>query len=100
MLLFVCFNIVLLPVQIHWKLCVFCLLCEAYLRWSVLHGSEQSGDPADIIRYTKEWEFYGMFGSAALGKMITPELLHSSVIFTSVMTYKQIIKKIINKFKN
>lgn len=54
--------------QIHWKLCVFCLLCEAYLRWSLLPGSEQSRDPADIIRYTKEWEFYGMFGLAALGK--------------------------------
>uniref|UniRef100_A0A3Q3INU9 Protein ARV n=2 Tax=Monopterus albus TaxID=43700 RepID=A0A3Q3INU9_MONAL len=52
--------------NIHWKLCVFCLLCEAYLRWSLLHGSEQSNDPADIIRYTKEWEFYAMFGSATL----------------------------------
>ncbi|XP_013886751.1 protein ARV1, partial [Austrofundulus limnaeus] len=52
--------------NIHWKLCVFCLLCEAYLRWSALHGSEQSSDPADIIRYTKEWEFYGLFGLAAL----------------------------------
>ncbi|KAM3602730.1 uncharacterized protein V6R79_009736 [Siganus canaliculatus] len=52
--------------NIHWKLCVFSLLCEAYLRWSVLHGSEQSSDPADIIRYTKEWEFYSMFGLAAL----------------------------------
>ncbi|KAM3860904.1 protein ARV1 [Diretmus argenteus] len=52
--------------NIHWKLCVFCLLCEAYLRWSLLQGSEQSTDPADIIRYTKEWDFYGMFGLAAL----------------------------------
>ncbi|XP_078100872.1 protein ARV1 isoform X2 [Sander vitreus] len=62
--------------NIHWKLCVFCLLCEAYLRWSLLHGSEQSSDPADIIRYTKEWEFYGMFGLAALGRLQggTPEL--------------------------
>ncbi|CAL8316832.1 unnamed protein product [Boreogadus saida] len=56
--------------NIHWKLCVFCLLCEAYLRWSVLQqGSEQSSDPADIIRYTKEWDFYGMFGLAALELM-------------------------------
>ncbi|KAG9347520.1 hypothetical protein JZ751_005088 [Albula glossodonta] len=52
--------------NIHGKLCVFCLLCEAYLRWSQLQGSEQSSDPADIIRYTKEWDFYGMFGLAAL----------------------------------
>ncbi|XP_071766665.1 protein ARV1 [Centroberyx gerrardi] len=52
--------------NIHWKLCVFCLLCEAYLRWSLLQGSEQSSDPADIIRYTKEWDFYSMFGLAAL----------------------------------
>ncbi|XP_018597962.1 protein ARV1 [Scleropages formosus] len=53
-------------INIHWKLCVFCLLCEAYLRWSRLQGSEQSADPADIIRYTTEWEFYGMFGLATL----------------------------------
>ncbi|KAK2856010.1 hypothetical protein Q5P01_004745 [Channa striata] len=52
--------------NIHWKLCVFCLLCEAYLRWSLRHSSEQSSDPADFIRYTKEWEFYSMFGLAAL----------------------------------
>lgn len=64
-----------ISLQIHWKLCVFCLLCEAYLRWSLLHGSEQSSDPADIIRYTKEWEFYGMFALAALGKMTTATLL-------------------------
>ncbi|MBN3306069.1 ARV1 protein, partial [Amia calva] len=53
-------------VNIHGKLCVFCLLCEAYLRWSQLQGSQQSSDPADIIRYTKEWDFYAMFGLAAL----------------------------------
>uniref|UniRef100_H3DPA5 Protein ARV n=2 Tax=Tetraodon nigroviridis TaxID=99883 RepID=H3DPA5_TETNG len=52
--------------NIHWKLCVFCLLCEAYLRWSTLHGSEQNTDPADLIRYTKEWEFYEIFGLATL----------------------------------
>ncbi|TMS12674.1 Protein ARV1 [Larimichthys crocea] len=55
--------------NIHWKLCVFFLLCDAYLRWSLLHVSEPSSDPADIIRYTKEWEFYGMFGLAALELM-------------------------------
>ncbi|XP_048841623.1 protein ARV1 [Brienomyrus brachyistius] len=53
-------------INIHGKLCVFCLLCEAYLRWSQLPGSEKTVDPADIIRYTKEWDFYGMFGLAAL----------------------------------
>ncbi|KAL2081895.1 hypothetical protein ACEWY4_021713 [Coilia grayii] len=53
-------------INIHWKLCVFCLLCEAYWRWSKLQGSEQTSDPADIIRYTREWDFYGMFGLAAL----------------------------------
>ncbi|XP_073711757.1 protein ARV1 [Misgurnus anguillicaudatus] len=53
-------------INIHWKLCVFCLLCEAYLRWSLLQGSQSSSDPADIIRYTKEWDFYYMFALAAL----------------------------------
>ncbi|XP_066514797.1 protein ARV1 [Hoplias malabaricus] len=52
--------------KIHWKLCIFCLLCEAYLRWSQLKGSEVTSDPADIIRYTKEWDFYRMFAQAAL----------------------------------
>ncbi|XP_057679422.1 protein ARV1 [Corythoichthys intestinalis] len=52
--------------DIHWKLCMFCLLCEAYLRWSLQRGSEPTGDPADIIRCTKEWEFYGLVTSAAL----------------------------------
>ncbi|XP_020775599.1 protein ARV1 isoform X2 [Boleophthalmus pectinirostris] len=52
--------------NIQWKLCVFCLLCEAYLRWSSLNSSEQSSDPADLIRYTREWEFYGMFALASL----------------------------------
>lgn len=63
---------------------MFCLLCEAYLRWSQLQGSEQSNDPADIIRYTKEWDFYGMFGVAALGGYIkhgkrTGTLLYDNV---------------------
>lgn len=69
-------------VQIHWKLCIFCLLCEAYLRWSALHGSEQNTDPADLIRYTKEWEFYQMFALAALGE---PLHLPSSVTATASM---------------
>lgn len=54
--------------QIHWKLCIFCLLCEAYLRWSHLQDSQQTVDPTDIIRYAKEWDFYLMFGLASLGK--------------------------------
>ncbi|XP_077408581.1 protein ARV1 isoform X2 [Vanacampus margaritifer] len=55
--------------DIHWKLCMFCLLCEAYLRWSLGHRSESSDDPADIIRYTKEWEFYRMVALAALERL-------------------------------
>ncbi|XP_059504712.1 protein ARV1 isoform X1 [Stegostoma tigrinum] len=54
-------------INIHWKLCIFCLLCEAYLRWSQLQDSQQAVDPTDIIRYAKEWDFYQMFGLASLG---------------------------------
>ncbi|XP_067901535.1 protein ARV1 isoform X1 [Heterodontus francisci] len=53
-------------INIHWKLCIFCLLCEAYLRWSQLQDSQQTVDPTDIIRYAKEWDFYQMFGLASL----------------------------------
>ncbi|XP_027644883.1 protein ARV1 isoform X3 [Falco biarmicus] len=53
-------------INIHGKLCVFCLLCEAYLRWLQLQDSSQSTDPDDLIRYAKEWDFYRMFGIASL----------------------------------
>lgn len=73
--------------QIHWKLCVFCLLCEAYLRWSALHASERNTDPADLIRYTKEWEFYEMFGSAALGELTQPHIGSKGIIVIIVRIY-------------
>lgn len=50
----------------HGKLCVFCLLCEAYLRWWQLQDSSRSVDPDDFIRYAKEWDFYRMFAIASL----------------------------------
>ncbi|XP_031197664.1 protein ARV1 isoform X3 [Mastomys coucha] len=48
-------------INIHGKLCMFCLLCEAYLRWWQLQDSSQSTAPDDVIRYAKEWDFYRMF---------------------------------------
>ncbi|XP_028623584.1 protein ARV1 [Grammomys surdaster] len=48
-------------INIHGKLCMFCLLCEAYLRWWQLQDSNQSPAPDDVIRYAKEWDFYRMF---------------------------------------
>ncbi|XP_015284730.1 PREDICTED: protein ARV1 isoform X3 [Gekko japonicus] len=53
-------------INIQGKLCIFCLLCEAYLRWLQLQDSSQSPDPDDLIRYAKEWDFYRMFGIASL----------------------------------
>ncbi|XP_077202661.1 protein ARV1 [Paroedura picta] len=53
-------------INIQGKLCIFCLLCEAYLRWLQLQDSSQSPDPDDFIRYAKEWDFYRMFGIASL----------------------------------
>ncbi|XP_009469622.1 PREDICTED: protein ARV1 [Nipponia nippon] len=53
-------------INIHGKLCIFCLLCEAYLRWLQLQDSSQNTDPDDLIRYAKEWDFYKMFGIASL----------------------------------
>ena len=54
--------------QMHGKLCIFCLLCEAYLRWWQLQDSSQNTDPDDFIRYAKEWDFYRMFAIASLGR--------------------------------
>ncbi|CAH2252644.1 ARV1 [Pelobates cultripes] len=53
-------------ISIHGKLCIFCLLCEAYTRWLQLPGSSNKTDPGDFIRYAKEWDFYRLFGIAAL----------------------------------
>ena len=47
---------------------MFCLLCEAYLRWWQLQDSSRSIDPDDFIRYAKEWDFYRMFAIASLGR--------------------------------
>lgn len=52
----------------HGKLCIFCLLCDAYLRWWQLQDSNQSPDPDDFIRYAKEWDFYRLFTVASLGR--------------------------------
>ncbi|XP_007896579.1 protein ARV1 [Callorhinchus milii] len=78
-----------IKVNIHWKLCTFCLLCEAYLRWSRLQDSHQTLDPTDIIRYAKEWDFYQMFGLASL------ELAAflSGVFFFLWLTKKDLIRK-------
>ncbi|KAM9003446.1 protein ARV1 [Sarcophilus harrisii] len=56
-------------INIHGKLCIFCLLCEAYLRWLQLQDSSQHTDPDDLIRYAKEWDFYRMFTIASLEQM-------------------------------
>lgn len=53
-------------INMHGKLCIFCLLCEAYLRWWQLQDSSQNTDPDDFIRYAKEWDFYRMFAVASL----------------------------------
>ncbi|XP_010560986.1 PREDICTED: protein ARV1 isoform X2 [Haliaeetus leucocephalus] len=58
-------------INIHGKLCIFCLLCEAYLRWLQLQDSSQNIDPDDLIRYAKEWDFYRMFGIASLALLLS-----------------------------
>ncbi|KAM4692794.1 protein ARV1 isoform 2-T2 [Discoglossus pictus] len=59
-------GVLKITICIHGKLCIFCLLCEAYTRWLQLPGSSNITNPEDIIRYAKEWDFYRMFGVAAL----------------------------------
>ncbi|XP_023556659.1 protein ARV1 isoform X2 [Octodon degus] len=58
-------------INIHGKLCMFCLLCEAYLRWWQLQDSNQNTAPDDLIRYAKEWDFYRMFAIASLERLMT-----------------------------
>ncbi|KAM5144153.1 protein ARV1 isoform 3-T3 [Callospermophilus lateralis] len=58
-------------INIHGKLCMFCLLCEAYLRWWQLQDSTQNTAPDDLIRYAKEWDFYRMFAIASLALLLS-----------------------------
>nr|XP_045007020.1 protein ARV1 isoform X3 [Jaculus jaculus] len=58
-------------INIHGKLCMFCLLCEAYLRWWQLQDSSQNTAPDDLIRYAKEWDFYRMFVIASFEQPMT-----------------------------
>uniref|UniRef100_A0A7N4V696 Protein ARV n=1 Tax=Sarcophilus harrisii TaxID=9305 RepID=A0A7N4V696_SARHA len=62
-------GVLKITICIHGKLCIFCLLCEAYLRWLQLQDSSQHTDPDDLIRYAKEWDFYRMFTIASLEQM-------------------------------
>ncbi|XP_077879164.1 protein ARV1 isoform X2 [Ictidomys tridecemlineatus] len=59
-------GVLKITICIHGKLCMFCLLCEAYLRWWQLQDSTQNTAPDDLIRYAKEWDFYRMFAIASL----------------------------------
>ncbi|KAE8601547.1 hypothetical protein XENTR_v10013712 [Xenopus tropicalis] len=69
-------------INIHGKLCIFCLLCEAYTRWLQLPGSSNITNPEDIIRYAKEWDFYRLFGIAALAR---PKTLQSYADFALLL---------------
>ncbi|XP_016050035.2 protein ARV1 isoform X2 [Erinaceus europaeus] len=59
-------GVLKITICMHGKLCIFCLLCEAYLRWWQLQDSNQNSDPDDFIRYAKEWDFYRMFAIASI----------------------------------
>ncbi|XP_057592436.1 protein ARV1 [Hippopotamus amphibius kiboko] len=75
-------------INMHGKLCVFCLLCEAYLRWWQLQDSSRSIAPDDFIRYAKEWDFYRMFAIASL---------EQTAYFTGIFTFLWVERPITTK---
>lgn len=78
----------------HGKLCIFCLLCEAYLRWWQLQDSNQSPDPDDFIRYAKEWDFYRLFMVASLGRdrpRLGPEAAPATVLAEARGGWEQLV---------
>ncbi|CAK6442276.1 unnamed protein product [Pipistrellus nathusii] len=75
-------------INMHGKLCIFCLLCEAYLRWWQLQDSSQNTDPDDFIRYAKEWDFYRMFAIASL---------EQAAFFVGIFTFLWIERSIATK---
>ncbi|XP_049645626.1 protein ARV1 isoform X2 [Suncus etruscus] len=78
-------------INMHGKLCIFCLLCEAYLRWWQLQDSNQKNDPDDFIRYAKEWDFYRMFAVASL---------EQTAFFVGIFTFLWIQKPMLVGKKN
>ncbi|XP_063116109.1 protein ARV1 isoform X2 [Cavia porcellus] len=79
-------------INIHGKLCMFCLLCEAYLRWWQLQDSNQNIAPDDLIRYAKEWDFYRMFAIASLvtlniSRMLSLLAILSGLLLESCMVF-------------
>uniref|UniRef100_A0A670YQ62 Protein ARV n=1 Tax=Pseudonaja textilis TaxID=8673 RepID=A0A670YQ62_PSETE len=83
-------GVLRISICIHGKLCIFCLLCEAYLRWLQLQDSSQSTDPDDFIRYAKEWDFYRMFGIASL---------EQTAFLTGIFTALWLVKSAVLKTK-
>ncbi|XP_066239113.1 protein ARV1 isoform X3 [Saccopteryx leptura] len=77
-------------INMHGKLCIFCLLCEAYLRWWQLQDSSQNTDPDDFIRYAKEWDFYRMFAIASL---------EQAAFFIGIFTFLWVERPITRKKK-
>ncbi|XP_011379196.2 protein ARV1 isoform X1 [Pteropus vampyrus] len=77
-------------INMHGKLCIFCLLCDAYLRWWQLQDSNQSPDPDDFIRYAKEWDFYRLFTVASL---------EQAAFFVGIFTFLWVERPITEKKK-
>nr|XP_044614955.1 protein ARV1 isoform X1 [Equus asinus]XP_044614963.1 protein ARV1 isoform X1 [Equus asinus] len=77
-------------INMHGKLCIFCLLCEAYLRWWQLQDSNQNTDPDDFIRYAKEWDFYRMFAIASL---------EQTAFFIGIFTFLWVVRPMTAKKK-
>uniref|UniRef100_A0A8C4Q341 Protein ARV n=1 Tax=Eptatretus burgeri TaxID=7764 RepID=A0A8C4Q341_EPTBU len=50
----------------YWKISIFCILCEGYVRWTQLHPTSTNDDPSTIIRYTREWDFYWLCALVAV----------------------------------
>nr|XP_028579824.1 protein ARV1 isoform X1 [Podarcis muralis] len=88
-------------INIHGKLCIFCLLCEAYIRWLQLQDSSQSTEPDDLIRYAKEWDFYRMFGIASLEQtafligIFTALWLARAVVLTTKADFTFLLKALL-----
>ncbi|XP_066239105.1 protein ARV1 isoform X2 [Saccopteryx leptura] len=83
-------GVLKITICMHGKLCIFCLLCEAYLRWWQLQDSSQNTDPDDFIRYAKEWDFYRMFAIASL---------EQAAFFIGIFTFLWVERPITRKKK-
>ncbi|XP_054759718.2 protein ARV1-like [Lytechinus pictus] len=53
-------------ITFHWRLCIVCLLCDAYMKWAHKSDAPSEEESKPFLHYALQWDFYAMFTIAGL----------------------------------